>query len=252
MLAAACKKLNRKKRKYWATHVHRNVQHHSGWIPVMQRMKILTQTASRLIEPMHAATWDVGNSSRRMTWLGVRSGLHFDSTKKYKVVPFCKSHLSHFRRTSRMQSSLLAMRIPSTLGEWIQSATEFKKAGGSDNYSSKWLFRSVMIAEMRACGIRSLTSFKKANVSQLATAFPDQCPWLQKLPQTMPLARALKDWRYEGPIELFTMYLCIFCTCTQMTASEITERAKQIKKRRREWDEACRPAHPAVVLASVM
>ena len=89
-------------------------------------------------------------------------------------------------------------------------------------------------------------------MSQLATASPDQCQWLQKMPQAMPLARALKDWRYEGHIELFTMYLCIFCTLTQMTASEITERAKQIKKRRREWDEACRPAHPAVVLASVM
>ena len=49
-------------------------------------------------------------------------------------------------------------------------------------------------------------------IADLAGAFPDQKKWLQKLapPGAVKLSELTDVLRYDGPIELLTMCLCLF------------------------------------------
>ena len=53
VLSGACRRMKGKDRSFWYRHVHRGVTHHSGWLPLMQRLRIIKKTsrADRLLQP---------------------------------------------------------------------------------------------------------------------------------------------------------------------------------------------------------
>ena len=112
LLVAACQAMTKRSAKeqaYWPMHCNRNVAHHAGWLPVMQRMGILAKTTKR-----------------------DKSRLVFGNPDMaYKILPFSEQkHVQALTKLSEMQQALLATRPPCTLDEWVRCWESFKTAAG--------------------------------------------------------------------------------------------------------------------------
>ena len=71
---------------YWVRHVNRNVAHHAGWLPLMQRMGILSKTTTK--------------DKNRLVF--------GDPDMAYKTMPFSEKHVKDLTILSTMQQVLLA------------------------------------------------------------------------------------------------------------------------------------------------
>ena len=108
LLADACRAMTKrpaKEQAYFVRHVNRNVTHHAGWLPVMQRMGILAKTT-----------------------MEDKSRLVFgDPRQAYNILPFSQQLVTAFTKMSGMQQALLAMRPPRTPDDWLEAWESFEK-----------------------------------------------------------------------------------------------------------------------------
>ena len=179
--------------------------------------------------------------------------MHFGGGCSYKIMPFKKTHIAMYMKSTRAQVAITAACVPKNLGEWSQECQRFGQVCGTRgdlNYEMKWLCRTAMIAEMRAHNLKNVTVRPSDTVDLMKRCFPDQCGWLQDGGGAC-VKNVMRDWGYTGPAEMFTMFLCIFCACTSMHGADIQRAERTIRKRRLELDEPGRCAHPAVVLGAL-
>ena len=178
--------------------------------------------------------------------------MDFGTCGSFKLLPFNKKrHGALYGKMTRTHVTLMAKRVPTSLQTWAEESSRFKTELGlrDANYEMRWLFRAVMIAEMRAMNIKSVTVDAADKKSLMQECFPDQCGWLQNSASSHgTIKKTMQMWNYNGPAELFTMFLCILCTCTTKNAEDIQKHKKAIMMRRHELDEPGRHAHPAIVL----
>ena len=90
LLADACLAMTERtdqEKSYWARHVNRNVAHHAGWLPLLQRMGVLCKTTRQ--------------DKTRLVFC--------DPDRAYKIVPFSETtFVRHLAALSAMQQVLLA------------------------------------------------------------------------------------------------------------------------------------------------
>lgn len=230
-------------RQYWSKHVNRGVTHHSGWLPLMLRAKILSKT--RAEEEAEGC-------------------LIFASDAKYKIVPFNASiHVRSLGLLAEMQQRLVSIKTPTSLNKWIAGLRSFrevaKTSASSEGYALMWCYRSTMLAEMHASGVKNLHHGGKNTMRDVVHAFPDQCQWVKTFcaaggvaPAKMSVAKFLRQINYQDSLQFLTMDLCIFGSVRAVAPETIESMERQIKKIRLELDGASRPAHPAVVVARAM
>ena len=145
VLAHACRSMTSTKteeKRYWSTHVNRNVNHHSGWLPLMQRAKILAKTSK------------AGS--------GV---LTFGSKEVYKLASFdAARHVPVLGHMSMMQQNIAGYKTPKTLDEWNAGMESFRRVAKNKvtatGYSHRWLYRSAMMAEMHVTGVKNLGPYR--------------------------------------------------------------------------------------------
>lgn len=249
ILVAACKAMARRpirERKFWNT-VNKNVSHHSGWLPVMQRIGILAKTPNN-IAPGSLVFGDP------------------DSTRSqaYQTMPFSQTQVEWLSKMGDMQQSLLATKAPKTINDWIDGLMRFKKAASKtkkDAYGVLWTFRSAMIAEMAAAGIKRM-GYKSSNtMTDVVKAFPDQSRWIKNfcsegnsLKIGTSISKFVRAIEYKDSVEFLTMDLCILMTVARgMSAKDVKNLEPQIKKSKLAMDKkligmpGCE-SHPALVV----
>ena len=240
LLVVACQAMTKRSAKeqaYWVNHVNRNVAHHAGWLPFMQRMGILAKTTmqdkSRLV---------FGNPDMA-----------------YKILPFSeRKHVRVLTKLSEMQQALLATRPLCTLDDWAAGCESFKTTAGErrerDSYSFLWTFRAAMIAERAAAGCKKLQYNDKNTTDDLAKAFPDQCEWVSYFCPggPVPVGQFVSQLGYKDSIEYLTCDLCIFMPIAEHLSTVAGEHEPHVKRCRTAMDDALlrshgQQAHPAVV-----
>ncbi len=183
--------------------------------------------------------------------------MDFGTSDTYAAVPYSRSlHLATMRMQSRMHVAILAAEVPRTLPQWLQEYERFVLccgAAAAKSYGRRWIFRTAMIAEMRASGVARLQVSAGDTVRDLQACFPDQHELLKDVgPGAEKLAAAMRAFCYRPRgVVYFTAYMCLFCNCTDLAAPELRTMAKSIRKTHRELDRTGLVVHPAVVLAEV-
>ena len=246
VLAEACRAMTTveiDEQKYWSMHVNRNVTHHSGWLPLMQRVKILRKKSVR------ACGGDLALGS--------------DGSSYYAIVPFCgATHVHTLSHLAKLQQCILGAQTPRTLDEWNGALQTFKKvaksAAAADGYEHLWCFRTAMFAEMHAANVKALSFSRKNTMRDVIRAFPDQCRWIrtycgQRSEAHWSVTDFCKELKYDDALQFLTMDLCIFGSVGHGVDPEVFEDMEsKIQKIRRQLDRRGRPAHPAVVIGKVM
>ena len=246
-----------KARRWWLAHCFRNVQHHGWWLPQMLRMEVIAKSKSRLAVDSNCARivrLHAGPCTCTAGLVARNGGMSFGGSCSYRLVPLKKTHTAKYAKSTRAQVAIMAARVPTTLDEWARECERFREVCGTRgmlNYEMMWLFRTAMIAEMRAHGIKNVAVGAADTVDLMRRCFPDQCGWLENAGGTS-IKNVMRDWNYQGPAELFTMFLCILCTCTGMLGVDIQRAQQTIRKKRIELDEPGRCAHPAVIMDALL
>ena len=239
LLVAACHAMTARsdqEKAYWVRHVNRNVSHHAGWLPLMQRMGILSKTTKQ---------------DKKKLVFG-------DPDTYYKTLPFSGKLVRDLVALSAMQEVLLATSPPRTLDEWVEGCRIFQKAAPtrdkSESYSFLWTFRAAMIAERAAAGYKKLGYSDKNTTDDISEAFPDQSSWVTYFcPRgRVQLGEFLRQLGYKDSIEYLTCDLCIMMPVADRLSTDAGDRDPWVKRCRSSQDEALyrscgEQAHPAVV-----
>jgi hypothetical protein len=187
-------------RAAWTENTSRNVAHHSGWMPLLQAF-------------------------------GVRG-------PKGKPLTFNKATLTKFRQAHQVAQLISLVKPPTTTQEWHAaiswllaemgrqqlhlagaaslsrgraSAQRSTESTGSMGYELGWYFRAHLVVEMRAAGISSLKVDSSMSAAEFAALLPDQSQWITALAGPGgSLQNAMRACAYNGPLELFSMYACLF------------------------------------------
>jgi len=205
----------------WAANCGRGVSKVLGWLPLLSRLGAIKHSCDV------AAT--TGRRSKRLR-LGALQGEYVWMPEGPEVV---LSALAKLCQAADILQAGLA-KPPTTSHQWLQSYTqtyeELLAVGApgltkTSPYVLPWTFRSMAVARMRAQGINRLSLTSGFSVADLMASFPDQNEWLPRLIEHLRVqawhqgrgsARSevsvrdlLQMLRYKGPLELFTMDLCL-------------------------------------------
>ena len=269
-------------RSFWTKHVHKGVTHHSGWLPLLQRMHILTKAGNRMrrdrayqppmlhrrfgryLSPLTTARTAYATSGGGMAWYRGALALHADS--KYRLAPF-KNHIHTpvFATMAKIHNILIGSPVPRSLDEWVSVC---KRAGAAvvalyshaaltdgATYGFMWLLRSFLLAEVRGQEIAQLSVSATNTVADLSAGFPDQCSWMSLVPRNTLVRKFMKDIKYHEPVELLTCKMCVLGStqARNWSVAELTDARIKISKARKELrlspDE---PAHPIEVLCHAL
>lgn len=187
-----------------------------------------------------------------------RLGLCFGEGRKYTLLPFRPNfHPGAFARLSRWQSVLSGMQRPQTVTDWVAATrSAHTMMQEEQTYTTLWMTRSYMMAEMRAHRILRLSVKKSDTNANLTKAFPDQNRWVSRLADpTDSLQTLLQHAAFSRPVELFTCLTCIFfgSEFQKYSVAELRAASRSIARARRQLSATMKQAaHPAVVLREAM
>ena len=187
----------------WVKNCGRNVSHHSGFVPMLLRFKVLRKASESSVSSL-----DLGSATGRRYELRSNNLLEVLS-KMCKLIELANA-------VKKMMSKV---RGPWSCSTWI---TAFRNLSdvvrkspcpGMNNVTSYlplWTMRAILLRRMYAVGASQL-QVDNSLFSDFASTFPDQKKMLEKIVEAKPsltCRAALKISGYKGPPELMTMYLC--------------------------------------------
>ena len=204
VLRDAATRMSNRNMAMWTLNVGRNVSHHSGRLAMLQQKGIVKK-----LRPGRSKVRGKLSASRRLVF-GV------GGTNQYVVQPSTALSRRAIANMTVVGQVLLDMQAPRTLRDWqqvVRLATQRVGTAERQNpYMWPWLSRVRLLTLLRSAGTRKVTAGADTLIADLAGAFPDQKKWLQKLapPGAVKLSELTDVLCYDGPVELLTMYLCLF------------------------------------------
>ena len=160
-------------RTFWITHVNKNVNHVSGLMPLLVRLRFL-----------HRVTRTQGTRAKEVFKIDGsvkhRAGaVHdLDVAKLADYTFFALAVMSH-RPPSRITDCETMMR---SLTLACSSLLDVGVLGQANSYGFLWATRAMIIAEMRSAGIMRLQVNDKAMCARrLAVMFPDMSGWTGRI-----------------------------------------------------------------------
>ena len=219
----------------WSKNLSHGVGHHSGWLPLLQRVGFLRK-ARRSASNLHAS-----RSSAR----GARKVMHLGEGKQpYTIVLLRGNPLLHKKLQQILNLNSISMKPPRTWREWSEGLQELMKSfkeqpaltGPAHGYSQLWLARSYMfLLRMRLSAARSKLhvthNLGKMSVKQFASMAPDQGAWVTRFCGRAGVAKTLQELNYRGPLELFSMKLCLYSNQHLTWGSEQVRQHHKLLKR---------------------
>jgi len=162
--------------------------------------------------------------------LGVLKTCPADHTRRLQLGQTPKRLCSGVSETKRVEAMLLRwvcladaceVQPPETCEQWV---TEHKRVGQlfdehcifkANSYMRNYTIRALLMAAMSKGGISRLSGTGNVGTTEFARAFPDQGGWMAKLPRrghNSSLLEFMQDIGYDGPAEMFSMFLCLLLT----------------------------------------
>ena len=185
----------------WVTNCGRNVAHHSGFIPMLIRFKVL-----RKVPKSSVSSLSLGSITGRRYKLRTDNLLEALS-KLCKLIVLADA----IKRSK--------VRGPRSCSAWIKAFRNLSDIvqknpcpGMNDvtSYLPLWTMRAILLRRMYAAGTPRL-QLDNSSFSDFASTFPDQNKMLEKIVEIKPsmtCKAAMKMSGYTGPLELMAMYLC--------------------------------------------
>lgn len=219
----------------WSKNLSHGVAHHSGWLPLLQRVGFLRK-AHRSASNLQAS---------RPSAIGTRRVLHLGEGKQpYTIVPIRGTPLLKRKLQQILNLNSISLKPPRTWKEWCDGLQELLKAfkehpaltGPVQGYSQLWLARSFMfLLRMRLSAASSKLQVTpqvgKMSVTQFASMAPDQGDWVTHFCGRAGVAKSLQQLNYRGPLELFSMKLCLYAN-QHLTwgSAQVNEHRKLLKQ----------------------
>lgn len=250
LLHAVRKSIN-KDRRFWTTHVSKNVTHVSGWLPLMLRLHVLHRVSGR-----------------------AHAGVIFkvDDKTTYRAGTTSDMSFAKVSDLARFAHALRSARPPRTLSQYHAIVSNLSQIGAllpdigclgmADTYGFLWATRATLIAEMRAAGVERLqVDYKRMRMHTFRKVFPDMAGWATRLTRlatqsTGPptVAALVKHVGWKGPLELLTCVLCVLCkeSALELPANIVRSLRDDIQEMRVEFRRAhTYEAHPLYILDAV-
>ena len=238
----------------WRKNCGRGVHHHCSWLPLLQRLKLLTKwthgprlllagsgegaadNADRSSSPAVQQQAPAVIKTTAYSW----AGNSFQGQANLKLfIQACdslwpiltKSVDSCRDYTQRVQDAHEALASPS-----LRRTPVFQA-----NYGGPWVLRALLLALLRSRGVKALTGTDAVSTKSFNQAVPDQCDWVERLCSHADRAGvksrlSFKDFLdYSGlssePPEYCSMHLCIWGT-NQLPEDAVKHFSEEPKKAR--------------------
>ena len=183
----------------WRVNVGWNTWHHAGLAHFALRLGVLEKIGARGTGAIQAGTQD--------SW--------------YRVLPLSPATTLRLAKLVEVGEALARMPVPTTIKLWAlnmqmlhATLRQGTPVGLKGEYTGRWLGRTWMLHLLGEARATLHIDTSKVTAYSLMGLFPDQCKWLVRFARSKPtvtkLADVLKLVGYDGPIELFTMYCCLF------------------------------------------
>ena len=201
----------------WSDNTSIGVAHHSGWLPLLQRLGFLTKAARSSTPRQHV----------------LRLGKLQQTYKVATLSPRLAKKLQQLLDLDR-----LAIKPPRTWRDWLVALDELLKTfkscpaltGPLPGYSQLWLARSYMFL-LRQGLPRSTLRCDGMSRGDLARMAPDQSHWIEWLCRRRGVAKALQHVSYKGPLELFSMKHCLYANRSlTWSMAHVTQHRSLLKK----------------------
>ena len=187
----------------WVTNCGRNVSHHSGFVPMLLRFKVVQKVAGSSVSSL-----DLGSQTGR------RYMLRSDNLLEV-LCKLCKLT----KLADAVKKFMSLVRGPRSCSAWVKTFRGMcdivKKnpcPGMRDvvSYLPLWTMRAILLRHMYATGASKLR-VDNSLFKDFASTFPDQKKMLEKIVEMKPgltCKAAMEMSAYKGPPELMSMYLC--------------------------------------------
>jgi len=211
----------------WVTNCGRNVSHHSGFVPMLTRFKILKK---------------VRRSTVRVLSLGSATGRRYQF-RDDNLLEVLGKLCTLIRFADASQEKVPAVQGPRSCSEWSKAFHDLSRVvqenpcpGMSDPkaYVSLWTMRAMLLRRMYATGATRL-ALDNSSWSDFATTFPDQKNMLGKIIKAEPgltCRNAMHRGNYDGPPELLTMFLCFLGAADRTSTSFLLKHEAKLEKLR--------------------
>lgn len=199
----------------WVTNCGRNVSHHSGFIPMLLRFKVL-----RKVPRSSVSSLDLGSTTGR------RYELRSDN-----LLEVLSNVCELIQLADAVKKSMSTVRGPRSCSAWIKAFRDLSDVVKKNpcpgmrnvtSYLPLWTMRAILLRRMYAAGASRL-QVDNSLFGDFASTFPDQMKMLDKIvgakPELLTCKAVLKMSGYTGPPELMAMYLC-FLKAVDRTSTE--------------------------------
>ena len=214
----------------WVTNCGRNVSHHSGFIPMLQRFKVVRKVARS-----SASSLDLGSVT------GLRYELRSDNLLEV-LSRMCKL----IKLADAIKELMSKVQGPRSCAAWITASRDLSDVvrkspcPGMNNvtsYLTLWTMRAILFRRMYAAGASQLR-VDNSLFSDFASTFPDQKKMLEKIVVAKPgltCRAALNMSGYKGPPELMSMYLCFLKGIDRTSTEFLTKNVGILTKTRSDY-----------------
>ena len=211
VLTAAAFQMDGDPQEAWVANCGRQVSKVLGWLALLSRLGAIKHL--RGTEGRGKKCLLLGAAQQQYVWMPDGQAPVLDALAK-----IC-------RAGDVLQASL--QTAPRTCTVWLEALRQVESQlktiaapglSATSPYVLPWTFRTMAVARMRHHGVARLGGASKVTVKDLTEMFPDQCDWLMALHNhfrrseehgAISAQRLLDLMEYKGPIELFTMDLCL-------------------------------------------
>lgn len=187
----------------WVTNCGRNVSHHSGFVPMLLRFKLLQK-----VRRSRVSSLDLGSATGRRYQL-----------RSNNLVEVLDKLCQLIQSADAIKEKLSSVRGPRSCSEWSKSFQKLSEVvrdcpcpGMRDvtSYLPLWTMRAMLLRRMYAAGVSRLR-LDDSSWSDFAAGFPDQKKMFKKVIKAergLTCKMAIQRSGYTGPAELLSMYLC--------------------------------------------
>ena len=212
----------------WVTNCGRNVSHHSGFVPMLLRFKLLRKVSRSTVSSL-----DLGSATGRRYEL-----------RSNNLVEVLGKLSQLIKLADAIKQKMSSVPGPTSCSAWSKAFRKLSEVvqdnpcpGMRDvkSYVPLWTMRAILLRRMYASGVSRLR-LDASSWSEFAATFPDQKKMFEKVvSQPLTCKAAMQESEYTGPAELMAMYLCFLGAVDHTSTGYLVKHEVTLKKARTDY-----------------
>ena len=213
--------------KIWIANCGRGVHHHCSWLPLLQRLKLLTKWSSgpklmlagAAVEDSSPAVQGSMQSAVKTTaysWAGKSK----EAQQNLRLLAVASDQIWPILVKPAVTTCADYMARVQLVFETLAQPQLKKVPVFQASYAGPWVLRALLLALLRSQGRKALLQAGSVTATAFIKAVPDQCDWVERLlkcadREGCSCRTSFQDFlKYAGlrsvPPEYCTMHLCIW------------------------------------------